>query len=255
MANSGGLLLTEAATIDRVSPSAYCATRFMPWEQAAGEKPGSWLRNVVNAPSIGLRVDMRRPDPGLQQGSHGHPNSFEQLYVVGGDFKDHRHAMRAGDFVYRRPAVPHGSITRLGAEVLVVFNEADSLDTIGPDARVQHEVHVLSGTEAASPAESAQPWSAFGSANGVVRRELYRDANCGMRACILQFRCGVDGIPIGSDSEFTQLLVISGAISDGDHQMAAGDYACHAPGVAKSISSPQGAELLVMHFRNKKQRA
>lgn len=250
MRQSTYVRVDAAETIHRIVRSAYCATWLLPWRPAPNEKPGSWIKTVVNDQAAGLGVDIRRPDPGLRQASHGHPNSFEQLYVIGGDFVDHRHEMRAGDFVYRRPGVPHGSTTRLGAEVLVVFNEADRLDTVGQDAARQHEIHVLAGAN--PPAGCAAPlWQEIAETSGVLRRDLYADANCAMRGSVLRFRDGRGSCQVGSEREFTQLLVISGSVLDGDHEMLAGDYACHAPGVYKQLHSIQGTELLMLHFRNR----
>lgn len=242
--------LEACATIRSVAPSAHCATRLMEWVQALGEKPGSWIRNVLHDEAIGLKVDLRRPEPGLRQGSHGHRESFEQLYVVGGDFEDHRYSLRQGDFVYRRPGVPHGSVTRLGAEVLVIFNETDRLDTRGHDASTQHEVHARAMTDASVP-DAATFWQPVTGSEGVVQRELYDDPNCGMRASIVQFRGSASTFRIAGGAEFTHVFVVSGTVIDETYTMVAGDYACYAPGVRQDLTTVQGAELLAMNFANK----
>lgn len=223
----------------------------MPWKPNQ-EWPGLSTKRVADDQANGFRAEFQRLDPGAFLRSHSHPEEFEWLYVIRGDFIDSHHKMQGGDFVYRRPAVPHTAASDYGCDVLVVTNKTKSITGTAQDIEPQQQIHVLTNPRADAQAESHAPkWHASESYEGVSARKLFEDPVFGHRAVMVRLAPGAQFESDRHRDEFEQVVVLSGDCRDDQYDMSPGDYVYRRPGAAHKLSSKLGAEVLIVFHTNR----
>ena len=117
--------LTSNRLIDDLGEVAYTSTGQIEWT------PTRWAgvleRRVTASLSTGFRVIVLKMEPETFLDVHFHPDEFEQVFILAGDFSDGTHSLAPGDYILRRPGHKHIAYTKNGAEVLVIFNKVGSL--------------------------------------------------------------------------------------------------------------------------------
>lgn len=244
-------MLTACEPIVAVDGAAYFSTSRMPWTTSVKWK-GLSTRKFVNDPANGFRVEMQRLDPGAYLHSHGHPDEFEQVYVINGDFIDSHHTMQGGDFVYRRPSVPHTAASKYGGDVLVIFNKFANIAGHNEQTQPELQTHALTNPKAGTPEQSQAPlWKKSEKWPGLSERVVFNDAEFGLHGVIQRLEPGTFLHSHGHADEFEQVFVISGDFCDDAYLMSPGDYVYRSPKKAHTASSTLGAEVLVIFHKNK----
>lgn len=111
--------------IDALGEVAYTSTSRIEWTSTRWK--GVQERRVVSSASTGFRAIVLKMDPDTFLDVHFHPDEFEQVFILSGDFSDGTYNLGPGDYILRRPGHKHIAYTEKGAEVLVLFNKVGSL--------------------------------------------------------------------------------------------------------------------------------
>lgn len=77
-------------------------------------------------------------------------------------------------------------------------------------------------------------------------KPLYEDAGRGERTLLMKVDPGAFA-PLHAHDEFEQFYILEGSLLDGERVLKSGDYVCRAPGALHSVSSSEGAVLLLIY--------
>lgn len=86
---------------------------------AQGDRPGEWVRTLINDPR-GYRTLMLKIPPCPLGALHAH-DEIEQIHVLEGDFFDDEASYGSGDFLVRMPGTMHRAGSHGGCTMLLVY--------------------------------------------------------------------------------------------------------------------------------------
>ena len=77
----------------------------------------------------------------------------------------------------------------------------------------------------------------------------------GQRTWLMRVDPGAWSPPHAHEDELEQIYVLEGSFHDDDRVMRAGDFCCRAPGAMHSAGSEEGAIVLLVYSRDRRDRA
>jgi anti-sigma factor ChrR (cupin superfamily) len=95
-------------------------TKKMVWEKIKG-RGGTLLKKLHRDEKRNFQIDLMKLDPNFSFAIHTHPD-IEWVYVLKGNFTDHRGKFKEGDFVLNEAGSTHQAKTgKEGAELVVCW--------------------------------------------------------------------------------------------------------------------------------------
>jgi anti-sigma factor ChrR (cupin superfamily) len=81
---------------------------------------GFWVKPLLADVSTGARTELMRIDPGASAEAHSH-EELEEMFVLSGEFSDDGRTYRPGDYCVRAVGTIHGSSSKTGCTVLLIY--------------------------------------------------------------------------------------------------------------------------------------
>lgn len=80
-------------------------------------------------------------------------------------------------------------------------------------------------------------------------KPLYENAGEGERTLLMKVEPGAFA-PLHAHDDFEQFYILEGSLIEGERVLRSGDYVCRAPGAMHSVSSSEGALLLLIYTKS-----